>query len=343
MPKPIRIVIMIGVLGTLLALWIIHAHRPKEAHLIRASGNIEITQVELSFKTPGRLAERLVDEGQSAATGQVIGRLEATDHKLKVAQAEAELGYARAVLMELEAGSRPEEISQARSRLAQTQAAAQVAQSKLNLAQKDLSRFQELLAENVITPRDFDEVRTRFETALNAHREATAQVATAKAARDLVIRGPRQESIDQARARSKAAEENLALVRQQLADTILVAPFDGVVLSKSAEPGAYLFAGAPVVTLGALDRVWLRAFINAPDVGRIQLNQTAEVSTDSYPGKVYTGHVAFIASEAEFTPKAVQTFEERVGLMYRIKIDLDNHSRELKPGMPADAVIRLLP
>lgn len=343
MAKRIGVVTLLGVMGALVAAWGIHGCRSKDNARIRVSGNIEVIQVEMAFKISGRLAERLVDEGQSAAAGQTLARLDATDQKLRVSQAESELAFARAVLSELEAGSRPEELAQARSRLVQAQAAAQAAESRRNLAQKDLQRYRELLSDKVITPRDFDEINSRYETALNTHREAIAQIATARAARDLAERGPRQESIDQARARAKAAEEHLALARQQLTDAVLVAPFAGVILSKSAEPGAYLLPGSPVVSLGQMDRVWLRAFINAVDVGRIQLNQKAEVSTDSFPGKRYPGRISFISSEAEFTPKTVQTFEERVGLMYRIKIELDNASRELKPGMAADAEIQLQP
>ena len=136
------------------------------------------------------------------------------------------------------------------------------------------------------------------------------------------------------------AEEALRGARQQQAYAELRAPFDGVVLSKAAEPGEYLMTGAPVVTVGRLDRVWLRAYVPETELGRVQLGGAAAVRTDTYPGKTYSGRIAFISSEAEFTPKSVQTHEERVKLVYRIKIDLDNPDRELKPGMPADAVLQ---
>ena len=124
-----------------------------------------------------------------------------------------------------------------------------------------------------------------------------------------------------------------------LAYTELHAPFDGVVLSKSAEPGEYLNPGTPVVTVGEMERVWLRAYINETDLGRVRLGQTVDVTTDSFPGKMYKGTLGFLSSEAEFTPKTVQTFEERVKMMYRVKIDLENPNHELKLGMPADATI----
>jgi HlyD family secretion protein len=127
----------------------------------------------------------------------------------------------------------------------------------------------------------------------------------------------------------------------RLDDALLVAPISGIVLSEHVEPGEYVSPGTPVVTIGALADVWLRAYIDEPDLGRVKVGQRARLTTDTYPGKVYDGVVSFIASEAEFTPKTVQTAKERVKLVYRIKIDVPNPSFELKPGMPADAQILL--
>jgi HlyD family secretion protein len=135
------------------------------------------------------------------------------------------------------------------------------------------------------------------------------------------------------------ARQSLALARQQLADTELLAPKSGVILNKSAEAGAYLVPGIPVVTLGDMDHPWLRAYVNETRIGQLQLGQIVTVTTDTFPNERFTGRISFIGSEAEFTPKTVQTFEERVKLMYRIKIDLENPNHRLKPGMPADAVI----
>ena len=153
--------------------------------------------------------------------------------------------------------------------------------------------------------------------------------------------GPRKEDIDQARARFEQAQQALALAQTQLGYATLTAPTSGVILSKNIEPLEYVAPGTSVVTLANLDQVWLRAYLEESDLGRVKVGQKASITTDTYPGKRYEGRVSFISSEAEFTPKSVQTRKERSRLVYRIKIDIRNLAMELKPGMPADADIEL--
>lgn len=155
----------------------------------------------------------------------------------------------------------------------------------------------------------------------------------------MLSKGYRSEQVDQARARLQQAEEALAQARTRLGYAELTAPLSGVVLAENVEPGEFVAAGTPVVTIGELDPVWLRAYIKETDLGRVKLGQSVRVTTDTYPGKAYRGTVTFIAQDAEFTPKNVQTDKERVKLVYRIKITLANPEQELKPGMPADAEI----
>ncbi|MFZ5569064.1 MAG: efflux RND transporter periplasmic adaptor subunit [Thermodesulfobacteriota bacterium] len=393
MHKRLRIAIPIGVVIAVIIVWNVFFRNGNNPDRILLSGNIEVNQVDMAFKIPGRLAERTVDEGDRIVRGRPLARLDAADQQLLMRKAAADLEYARAVLDELTAGSRPEEIKRAEARMKQAGfllkeletgsrsqevaegeaelqravAAQQAAASRRNLARAELERFQAVYQEGGISRQAFDSYHTGFETAQNRLDEAEARVLSvrqrlsmikegprdekirqaraafeqAQAEYDLVKEGPRRETIAQSRARAAAAEEALNLYKQQLADTELIAPFDGVVLSKSAEPGAYLNPGTPVMTVAEMDRVFLRAFISETDLGRIKHGQSAEIATDAYPGKVYPGRVSFIASQAEFTPKSVQTFEERVNLMYRIKIDLENQHGELKPGMPADAWINV--
>lgn len=157
----------------------------------------------------------------------------------------------------------------------------------------------------------------------------------------LVKSGPRKETIAQARARVEQAKASLQLAETRLGYAKLSAPISGVVLSENVEPGEYVAPGTPVVTIGDLENVWLRAYINETDLGRVKVGQEVQITTDTYPGKVYDGRVSFIASEAEFTPKNVQTEKERVKLVYRVKVDIPNPHMELKPGMPADGAILL--
>jgi HlyD family secretion protein len=341
MPKRLRVLlVLIVAAGASTAWWWTH-RTTVDPHRLHLSGTIEITQVDLAFKIPGRLLERLVDEGDTVAAGQIVARLDDVDQKLQVARAEAQAASTKAFLTQLESGSRAEEVAQARAQLQQARAAAKAADSRLKLAEDDVGRSRDLRVQEVISQQKFDELQTIYETSLNSSREAAARVRSAEANLDLVLAGPRKEEIEQARAQLAAGEQALAMARQQLADTVLQSPTDGAVLSKAAEPGAYLNPGTPVITVGRLDQVWLRGYINETDLGRIRLQQPARVTTDTYPENEYPGKVSFISDQAEFTPKTVQTYEERVKLMYRIKISLDNPRQELKAGMPADAVVQL--
>ena len=270
----------------------------------------------------------------------------------------AELALAEARLKELLAGARSQEKQQA-------QAAVEEARAEAERAKKDWDRAQALFRNDDITAAQHDQFRTRFEASSATLRRLEQQAA-------LVEEGPRQEEIEMARAqvaRAKAslrlsdanwlelrrkqedvttrrtdverARAQLALIESQLGDTVAVSPVDGIVLVKSAEPGEVLAAGTTVVTIADLDHPWLRAYIREQDLGRVKIGSKAKVTTDSYPGKSYDGQVSFISSEAEFTPKQIQTPEERVKLVYRIKIDVENPNQELKSNMPADAEILL--
>lgn len=268
----------------------------------------------------------------------------------------AELEQANAGLRELLAGSRRQEIAEA-------EATVQRAETEWTNARSDWERIRGLFKSGVVSDSQEDSARTRFEAAEATHKQARERLA-------LVREGPRGERIEAGRAaveRAKAglraaqaaeieikrkklerqvrraeldgANAELALIEIQLADTVLVAPLTGVVLSKSAEPGEILAAGTPVVTLGDLDHPWVRAYISETDLGRVRLGDRAVVKSDTFPDKVYEGRVSFIASEAEFTPKQIQTREERTKLVYRIKIDLPNPDHELKLNMPVEGEI----
>lgn len=276
----------------------------------------------------------------------------------QIALRRAELNQAMAHLRELEAGSRHQEIEQAR-------AAVDRARSAFERAKRDWDRAQVLYENDDISTAQFEQMKMQFESARAQLDEAEQRLA-------LVKEGPRQEQIDAARAqvaRARAslrlaeaqrleirrkeqesetvkaeirrARAELAVIESQLADTVAVSPVDGVVLVKAAEVGEVLAAGTPVITVGDWDHPWLRGYINETDLGRVKLGARVRVTTDSYPHKVYWGRLSFISSEAEFTPKHIQTEEERVKLVYRIKVDMDNPQHELKLNMPVEAEIVL--
>jgi membrane fusion protein YbhG len=316
-------------------------HERKNSSTVIVSGNIEVNEAQMSFRIPGRLEKRLVDEGDNVTAGQLIATLDRTDQELATAKAKAALSLARARLAELDAGSRPQEIENARAELERALAAEKTAAAQLGQARDDFKRFASLYREGGISKKEYDLYYTRYISAKNSRTEAQARIKSARELLSLKEAGTRKEEIDQARAQVRVAVEALRQARQQEKYTSLYSPMDGVVLSKAAEPGEYLNLASPVVTIGDIAHPWLRAYIEEKDLGRIKRKQNADVKTDAFPKKTYPGRIIFISSQAEFTPKAVQTFEERVKLMYRIKILLDNQSGELKPGMPADALIDL--
>ncbi|MCM2265486.1 MAG: efflux RND transporter periplasmic adaptor subunit [Desulfuromonadales bacterium] len=318
------LVLLFLAVGTIL-LWRYLSISREPVGNLRLSGNIEVTDAEVSFRIAGHVRERLVKEGERVARGSVVARLESADLEHEVALRQAEVAVARATLAELQAGYRPEEVAQARAALAQ-------AKAELTRAESDWHRQQALFAQGAVSARETEALQASFEVARGRVEETGQNLARLE-------NGFRQEEIDQARARLQQAEESLALARTRLGYAELAAPLGGVVLSENVEPGEFVAAGTPVVTIGELDPVWLRAYINETDLGRVKLGQTARVTTDTYPGKGYQGKVTFIAQDAEFTPKNVQTDKERVKLVYRIKITLANPEQELKPGMPADAEI----
>ena len=345
---------------------------------VRVSGNIEVVDAQVAFKIPGRVEARLVDEGQMLQKGQVVALLDTSDLKHDVELREAEVRAAEAALAELLAGSRPQEIAAAEAamqkaaafldelvhgsrpqEIAVAEAAVRKVLAEKNRLETELGRATQLRQKNANTPEELDRAQAAFDVASAAMGEANerlalvkegprqeqiaqarAGLAQAKAQYELVKIGPRKEHIDQGRARLEQAKAVLAMARTRLDYATLRSPMPGVVLSKNIEPGEYVNPGTPVITIGDLASVWLRAYVDARSVGQIKLGQAAEVTTDT-PGKVYTGRVSFISQEAEFTPKTVQTEQERVKLVYRLKIDIPNPQGELKPGMPADARIVL--
>ena len=326
MKKAVVLIVLLVVIGGTV-FYVRRNEKPKDENVVRVSGNIEITDAAASFKIAGRVTERLVTEGDVVKAGQIIAKLDDIDLKQEVNLRGAEVEAARASLKELHAGFRPEEIQEATATLARVKA-------EEERYKKDYERQQGLFQKEVISQRELEATRMSYETASAKVREAEQQLILRK-------KGFRVEQIEQGEAKLQQAQQALDIAQTRLSYATLVSPFDGLVLSKSIEPGEYVSAGTPIVTIGQLNNVWLRAYIDETDLGRVHVGQSAKVKTDSYPNKTYPGQISFISSESEFTPKTVQTEKERVRLVYRIKIDISNPEMQLKPGMPADAEIAL--
>jgi HlyD family secretion protein len=377
--RPLILIPLIIVVAGVLIYTYVHSKSQREENVISVSGNIEVTDAEVSFKLAGRVEERLASEGETVEAGQIVALLDKSELVQEVALQQAEVEAAKSALAELEAGSRSEEIAQAEAAVEKAQArldellagarpqevavaeaTVQRAQAEAENLQVEYERHRRLRNESVTSQQEYDAAKTAYEMAKTRLQEAKEQLklikegprkeeieqarAALKEAQEqyaLVKAGPRKETIDQARARLQQTKEALALAETRLSYATLRSPLSGVVLSESIEPGEYVAPGTPVVTVGDLKNVWLRTYINETDLGRIKVGQRVRVTTDTYPDKHYEGRVSFIASQAEFTPKNVQTEKERVKLVYRVKVDIPNPNMELKPGMPADAEILL--
>ena len=298
---------------------------PPPDDTLLVSGNIEAHESLLSFKVQGRIVELPVEEGQWVEEGAVIARLEDADFRQQVALDQASLQVRDAELSLARAGSRRQEVAAAEQTI--REAEADLEQRKIDFARAETLYREEVGSQEA---RDLAEAqRKRAEAVLQRTRER----------HDQIVEGTRPEELAIARANVRRTREALRLSRIQLGYTVLRAPTAGVVLVRQAELGEVVAPGTPVVTLADLDHVWLRGYISETDLGRIRWGQPATLRTDTYPDKPYRGRVSFIASKAEFTPKSIETHRERVTLVYRIKIEVENPNYELKPGMPADAII----
>src|SRR4030043_196764 len=326
MKRILFIVIMAGLITGLL--YYLFTRDKKEGNdFSKGSGNIETTEVDVGFKISGRIVSLLLQEGDWVENGKILAKLDDEDLRHRFELAKATLNPAQAKLSKLLAGSRPEELREAEAALHQ-------AQFDLENKQAHYERMKVLFEGRVIPKETLDNAEAGYKIA-----KATVQRATENY--KLVKEGQRKEDIEDARAQMEQARATLKLAETQLSYTVLNSPLSGVVLVKSSEIGEVVNPGTSVITLADLENVWLKAYIPETDLSKVKWGQEVIVTTDLRPKKEYKGKVSFISSQAEFTPKSIQTEKERVTLVYRIKVDIPNKERELKPGMPADGRILL--
>jgi HlyD family secretion protein len=293
---------------------------PTAPPAILVSGNIEAHQSVLGFKTvQSRIVELPFDEGKWVEAGTLIARLDDADYRQQVAINDAALEMQR------------RQLAAAKQNLAAAEQMVASDAADLEFRQQEYDRAAKLLQQGSGTAQQRDQTY------------AALRQATAMHLRDQALQNAAERQVELAEAGIRSATETLKMSQIVLGYTELRAPFAGVIQVRQAELGEIMVPGAPAVTLADLDHVWLRAYINETDIGKVRYGAEAAVTTDTYPDKIYKGRVSFISGNAEFTPKSVETHAERVTLVYRIRIDIDNQSHELVPGMPADAVLRPLP
>ncbi|MBI5867220.1 MAG: HlyD family efflux transporter periplasmic adaptor subunit [candidate division Zixibacteria bacterium] len=292
------------------------------------SGTVEATEAQLGFQAPGRIEDISVKEGDQIKAGAELARLDRSEAQARRDQADAQLAAARALLAEMESGFRSEEIAQAR-------AARNAAQDKLSDAQRDLERTRKLRDGGAVSQEILDKANTLAEVAKNQFTQADEQAR-------LVESGARKERIDAQRAMVAQGEAAVRSVDALLRNMTIHSEFDGIVSVRHREPGEIVPAGSPVLTIINRDDRWIRIYIPETKIGTVRIGQKASITSDSAPNKSYQGDVVYISTQAEFTPKTVQTTEERVKLVYAVKVRITGDAAyDLKPGMPAD--VRLEP
>jgi len=295
-----------------------------DTSLIIASGHVEATEVRLSTKVAGTLEWFELQEGDRIAAGQEIARIDTVDQELSLQAARADRALADSVLRLRIAGFRDEEIAEANAQVAR-------ARADLTAAERELQRFQALLDRGSGTGKTRDDAQARRDVAVET-------LAAAEARLKLVKTGARPEEIDEARARLAAADARIAQIEQQIADATMLSPVPGIVTAKLVEQGELLRPGTALAVITNIASPWLTAYVSEQDLGRIRIGQTVTVVTDD--GQTREGQLIFINSEAEFTPKNVQTRDERIKLVFRIKVSLNNADGLFKPGMPSEAHLR---
>ncbi len=301
--------------------WLLTGHSKNADGALVLYGNVDIRQVQLAFNGSDRIAQMLVREGERVKKGQLLATLETVRLAHNAELAGAQLASQQQVVARLEAGSRPEEIRKA-------EADAEAARINAENAESNYQRAQTLAAQHFVAQQQADDAHAKADA-------ARAQYRAAQESLDLVRLGPRKEDIAAAQALLRADTAALAVARKALADASLYAPEDGIIEQRILEPGDIASPQRPVYTLALTDPLWVRAYVQEADLGKIAPGMRAEVATDSYPGKRYRAWLGYISPTAEFTPKAVETPELRSRLVYQVRIFVCNPQDQLRMGMPA--------
>ena len=322
---PLLVIALLG--GAGLVYWQCSRNHEVPATALTLYGNVDIRQVQLAFNGADRIDHMLVSEGEAVRKGQLLATLDTTRLQQNVDLLQAQLSAQQQVVARLKRGNRPEEIRKAR-------AEAEAARIDAQNAERTYRRLEDLVARKFVAKQQADDAKAAADA-------AQAKYEAAQATRRLEELGARAEDIAAAQATLKANEAALALARKQLTDASLYAPANGVIQDRILEPGDMASPQLAVYTLALTDPIWVRAYVQGPDMGKIHNGMRAEVSTDSYPGKRYRAWLGYLSPSAEFTPKSVETTEVRSNLVYQVRVFVCNPQNELRLGMPATVTIAL--
>ena len=294
--------------------------RSRGASEITLYGNVDIREVTLGFRVAGRLAALSVDEGDTVRAGQELARLDTVPIELELNEARANAAAIGARVALLRAGYRQEDVEQARAAVAERRAA-------LTNAEQTLARQEQLKGTGAVAQHVYDD-------AVAARDQARARLKAAEQTLAELASGYRRQEIAEGEANHVRATATVAQAEQRLADAVLHAPADGVVLTRAVEPGAILAAGTPVFTVSLLAPVWARIYVSEPDLGRVRPGRSVLLYTDARPGRPYHGRIGFVSPTAEFTPKNVETTDLRTALVYRARVVVSDPDAALRQGMP---------
>jgi len=298
--------------------WLVRRERAAQPPVFH--GNVDIRDVTLAFRVAGRVEEVLKREGDRVSRSETIARLDPAPYRAALSQARAAVEVARSQLQRIEAGSRREDISEQRALLAERKAT-------LRRAEDTLQRYTRLVGTGAVTEQALIDARAAAEQSRAAVNAASASLARA-------VDGSRVEDIEVARAQLAQAEAAAATAELNLTDTELKAADGGVVVTRAIEPGAIVAAGSPALVVAFDDPVWIRAFAPEKQLAQLAPGTSVDVSTDARPGRPYRGQVGYVAAQAEFTPKNVETAELRSSLVYRFRVVVSAHDGGLRQGMP---------
>lgn len=311
---------------------------PPPADRVRVSGQAEATDVQVAAQVGGRLLERKVNEGARVERGAVLAVIDTADAEISLARARADRDQADAQLRLLQAGSRPEDIRQAEAQVSSAQGDLAAADADLAAAQTDVDRFEGLLASGSGARKPRDDAAARRDVARERSRAARDRVRASQEAVARLRAGARPEEIAAARARVASAAAQIAAIEKAIADATVVAPVSGVVTSTIAEVGELVQPRGPILVITDLDRAWANVYVDEPVVPRLRVGDAATLFTDA-GGAGVGGTISYISERAEFTPRNVQTADDRSKLVYRVKVAVDNRDGLFKAGMPVEAEI----
>ncbi len=322
-----KFIFLIVLIFALIFIYIFFKDKEDENSLLVLSGNIEVKEVNVAFELSGRIKELNKKEGDKVEEMEVLGKIDGEKIEKELELQSEILEEAKIKLQELKKGSREQEIKEWEANL-------KAAEVEMEKAKKDFQRADFLYKNGAISVAIYEEFKKIMELS-----EANYQKVREKL--DLIKEGPREEEIKRQEKKIKQIEANIKIIEDNLRDTILYSPINGVVLQKYTEEGEIANPSHPVYTIGKIDEPYVKVYIKEDKLGLIKIGQEAEVFSDTYPDKSYSGKITYISSEAEFTPKNIQTKEERTKLVFEVKVDVKNEKEELKPGMPVDVKIKL--